>query len=113
MSPEQAVGQKLDSRSDIFSFGIVLYELLAGRRPFDGDTDLEILKAIQAPPPPMPEEIPRALRQIVERALQKEPADRYQSMRELTADLRRLIRQSDADIPHSAASVIQRRSSSG
>ena len=56
MSPEQADGRELDARSDIFSFGVVLYELLAGRRPFEAGTSLELLqKVIHAEAPPLPE----------------------------------------------------------
>ena len=98
MSPEQASGQPLDARSDIFSFGVVLYELLAGRRPFTGETDLEVLKTIvHGVPSPLPAEIPEALRGIVEKAIEKDPAERYQSMRDLVVDLRRVARRSVAD----------------
>ena len=93
MSPEQASGQRLDSRSDIFSFAIVLYEVLAGRRPFQGSSNLEILQTIiHAAPEPLGEVSPTGLRALVEKALEKDPADRYQSMRELVVDLRRLTR---------------------
>jgi serine/threonine protein kinase len=93
MSPEQAVGKPLDSRSDIFSFGVVLYELLAGRRPSEGQTDLEVLQAIQHQPPnALPSDLPVGLRMIVEKALEKDPADRYQTMRDFVVDLRRLQR---------------------
>jgi Tol biopolymer transport system component len=95
MSPEQATGQPLDERSDVFSFGIVLYELLAGRRPFDGVNDLETLKGIvHASPPPLPEGVPELLRMAVDKALEKDPADRHQTMRDLVADLRRAARKS-------------------
>jgi serine/threonine protein kinase/tetratricopeptide (TPR) repeat protein len=98
MSPEQASGTRTDARSDIFSFGVVLYELLAGRRPFDGDTELERLHAIvHRPAPPLAEscpDVPVALRMIVEKALEKNPAERYQSMRDVVVDLRRIARQS-------------------
>ena len=95
MSPEQASGQPTDPRGDIFSFAIVLYELLAGRRPFDGATDLDVLQAIvRSAPPTLGEDVPYALRMVVEKALEKVPADRYQSTRELVIDLRRLARQS-------------------
>jgi serine/threonine protein kinase len=94
MSPEQASGRTVDSRSDIFSFGIVLYESLGGERPFTGATDLEVLqKVIHATPPPLPETVPAGLRSLVEKALENDPADRYQSMRELVVDLRRMTRQ--------------------
>jgi len=90
MSPEQASGQPLDSRSDIFSFGVVLYEMLSGRRPFGGVTDLEVLKTIiHGDLPPLSEAVPETYRNIVEKALEKSPAERYQSMREMVVDLRR------------------------
>jgi serine/threonine protein kinase len=95
MSPEQASGKPLDARSDIFSFGVVLYSMLAGRRPFEGATDLETLQTIiHGTSAPLGDEIPVALRSVVEKALEKDPADRYQSMREMVVDLRRLTRQS-------------------
>jgi serine/threonine protein kinase len=97
MSPEQASGKSLDVRSDLFSFGVVLYELLAGRRPFTGATDLELLQTvIHGAPEPLGEHIPIALRMAVGKALEKDPADRYQTMRDLVVDLRRAARQSDA-----------------
>ena len=72
MSPEQASGQPLDSRSDIFSFGAVLYEMLSGKRPFGGQTDLEVLKTIiHGELPPLSEEVPEAYRNVVEKALEK------------------------------------------
>jgi serine/threonine protein kinase/tetratricopeptide (TPR) repeat protein len=94
MSPEQAAGKPADARSDIFSFGIVLYEVLAGRQPFTGASDLEVLQRVQhQPAEPLSEEIPTALRMVVEKALEKDPAERYQSMRDMVVDLRRLARQ--------------------
>ena len=95
MSPEQASGQPVDARSDVFSFAVVLYELLAGRRPFRGSTDLDVLHAIaHQSADRLPESIPLPLRELIERALQKDPAQRVQTMREVVADLRRLVRQS-------------------
>jgi eukaryotic-like serine/threonine-protein kinase len=96
LSPEQARGAVLDSRSDIFSFGIVLYELLSGRRPFTGSTDLHVVEAVlHETPPPLGDEIPFELRGVVEKALEKDPSDRYQSMRDFVVDLRRLTRHTD------------------
>jgi Tol biopolymer transport system component len=97
MSPEQASGKPLDTRSDIFSFGVVLYELLTARRPFTGATDLEVLQRIMhGAAEPLAGEMPPALRMAVDKALEKDPADRYQTMRELVVDLRRVARQSEA-----------------
>ena len=95
LSPEQARGGALDVRSDVFSFGIVLYEMLSGRRPFTGQTDLHVIDAVlRDTPPPLGDDVPLELRGVVEKALEKDPADRYQSMRDLVVDLRRLARHS-------------------
>jgi serine/threonine protein kinase/Tol biopolymer transport system component len=94
MSPEQASGKPLDVRSDIFSFGVVLYEMLAGRRPFVGATDLELLqKVIHESPAPLRQELPAPMRELVSKAIEKTPADRYSSMRDMVVDLRRALRQ--------------------
>ncbi len=108
MSAEQASAQPLDARSDIFSFGVVLYELLVGRRPFTGSTEPELLNAIiHGTPAPLPETIPTLLRAVVEKALQKDPAERYQSMRDLVVDLRRVARAQEPT-PRSLVSSRQR-----
>lgn len=105
MSPEQASGQPLDARSDIFSFGVVLYEVLAGQRPFTGASDPDVLHAIiHRPAGPLPEEVPLPLRMVVEKALEKDPADRFQSMRDMVVDLRRVVRQS-TEAPQGLASM--------
>jgi eukaryotic-like serine/threonine-protein kinase len=95
MSPEQASGQALDARSDMFSFGVVLYEMLAGQRPFIAATNLELLqKVIHSTPARLSNDIPEPLRAVVTKAMGKNPADRYPSMRELVADLRSVQRRS-------------------
>jgi Tol biopolymer transport system component len=100
MSPEQAAGLPLDARTDVFSFGIVLYEALAGRRPFEAANDLELLKTIaHGAPPPLPAQVPEPVRAIVEKTLEKDPADRYQHMQDLVVDLRRTARKSGAQQP--------------
>jgi serine/threonine protein kinase len=95
MSPEQASGKPLDARSDIFSFAIVLYEALGGRRPFEGPTQLEVLqRIIHSPPaPPLGEDVPANVRAVVDKALEKDPADRTPSMKDFVVDLRRVTRQ--------------------
>ena len=106
MSPEQASGRPTDARSDIFSFGVVLYELLAGRRPFQGTTDLELLQTIiHSAAPPLGDDVPLPLRMVVEKALENAPADRYQSTRDLAVDLRRLARKS-ADVSHATSAPL-------
>jgi serine/threonine protein kinase/Tol biopolymer transport system component len=114
MSPEQASGSPLDARSDIFSFAVVLYELLAGHRPFAGATELEVLKTIiHGHAEPLGVDIPQPVRGVVEKALEKDPAERYQSMREMVVDLRRLARHSGETTatapPAPVATVPQRR----
>jgi tetratricopeptide (TPR) repeat protein/predicted Ser/Thr protein kinase len=90
MSPEQARAQPVDARSDIFSFGVVLYEMLSGEDPFKRPTALDTLTAIvhdEAPPLHLPA-MPRELQRIFRRTLAKEPSERYPDSRELVADLR-------------------------
>jgi serine/threonine protein kinase/tetratricopeptide (TPR) repeat protein len=92
MSPEQASGKKLDARSDIFSFGVVLYEALAAKRPFSGASNVDVLHAIvHRKPADLPGQIPAELRAVVGKALEKDPERRYPSMKELAADLRRTL----------------------
>jgi|RhiMethySRZTD1v2_1073278.scaffolds.fasta_scaffold01480_19 Tol biopolymer transport system component len=101
MSPEQALGRTLDPRSDIFSFGLVLYELLAGRRAFAGRSDVDTLHAIvHDAVEPLPAHVPVGLRLLVEKALEKDPAERFQSMRELVVDLRRESRRPTESASH-------------
>jgi serine/threonine protein kinase len=86
MSPEQARGLKVDHRSDLYSLGVMLYEMLAGRVPFEGESTVTvILKVINEPPPPI-ENISPELQSIIDKALAKEPDHRYQSARALAMD---------------------------
>ena len=86
MSPEQAQGQAIDARSDVFSFGAVLYEALSGRRAFIGDTTFAILSAVVNDTPPSLD-APAALVRVVTRCLAKRPGDRFQSMVDVAAAL--------------------------
>ena len=82
MSPEQAQGKLVDERSDIFSFGVTLYELLSGQRPFGGGSPAEVVSAILRDKP-KPLAAPPSLQSVVMRCLRKEPAERFQSMAEV------------------------------
>jgi serine/threonine-protein kinase len=96
LSPEQARGAPVDPRSDLYSVGIVLYEMLTGAVPFTGDTPLEIamkhLSTVPEPPSAKRREVPHDLDLVVLRALAKTPEERYQSAEEMDADLARIMR---------------------
>jgi serine/threonine-protein kinase len=94
LSPEQARGAPVDQTSDLYSVGVVLYEMLTGQVPFTGDTPLEIamkhLSEVPKPPSELRPDVPHDLDSVVLRALAKDPAERYQSAEEMDADLARV-----------------------
>ena len=96
LSPEQARGAPVDPRSDLYSLGIVLYEMLTGKVPFTGDTPVEIamkhLSQVPEPPSKLRPEVPHDLDAVVMRALAKDPDQRYASAEEMDADLARVAR---------------------
>jgi serine/threonine protein kinase len=98
MSPEQIRGKAVDSRTDLWSFGVVLFEMLAGERPFAGAAAVELQTAILLKDAPT-DDCPKKFRSIVGKLLQKNPADRYQSAEELLANLQRLIDAPDEETP--------------
>jgi serine/threonine protein kinase len=92
MAPEQGMGQPGDERSDIYSLGVMLYQLVLGRLPFDADTPLAVVLKHINDPLPLPKvlkpDIADDLNQIILKSLAKDPKDRYQKVADLTADLR-------------------------
>jgi beta-lactam-binding protein with PASTA domain/predicted Ser/Thr protein kinase len=95
LSPEQARGSRVDQTSDVYSVGVVLYEILTGQVPFTGDTPLEIamkhLSEVPRPPSELRPDVPHDLDLVVLRALAKDPSERYQTAEEMDADLERVL----------------------
>jgi tRNA A-37 threonylcarbamoyl transferase component Bud32 len=93
MAPEQARGKEVDARADIFSLGVMLYEMLAGKAPFGGTLD-DLIKRVTKPAPPLPDhvKVPSNVHEIVRRCLERKPAHRYSGMETLISDLNEAIR---------------------
>ena len=109
MAPEQLDGQPADARSDVFSFGATLYEMVAGRRPFDGPSQASVIGAIlKDPPAPLRDTetpIPRRLDRVVRTCLAKDPEDRWQTMRDLKRELGWIDPTGESDEPDPEAAA--------
>jgi eukaryotic-like serine/threonine-protein kinase len=117
MSPEQARGESLDARTDLFSFGAVLYEMATGRQAFNGDSGAEIMAKILKEEPPSPRalnpELPAKLEEIISKCLEKDRDLRYQHASEIRTDLKRLKRDSSSGRHASVSTGLSRQSENG
>src|SRR3989449_5724126 len=119
MSPEQARGLAVDTRTDIWSLGVMIYEMAAGRQPFEGETAQDVMSLIlQKEPPPLAyswPEVPAELERIVRKALRKDREERYQTIKDLLIDLRNLRKELElsAEMERSAPPISARPVSSG
>jgi eukaryotic-like serine/threonine-protein kinase len=106
MSPEQAEGKKVDARSDIFSFGSVLYEMFTGRRAFQGETKAltiaAILKEESKPASQIAEALPKELERVITRCLRKDRERRFHGVHDLKVELQELKEESDSGVLETA-----------
>ena len=111
MAPEQARSEALDSRSDLFSFGVVLYEMATGKKPFSGTNIVTTLDAVlhqkPAPPRSLNPALPPELENIIGKAMEKDKARRYQTAAEMKADLQHLKRETESGLTRTAAKIKQ------
>ncbi len=110
MAPEQLRGEQVDARSDLWALGVVLYEMAAGVRPFQGQTGYELSSAILREAPP-PVQVPTALRAVIERCLEKEPGERYQRASEVRAALEAVQSEAATAPPQRQRAVARRKRS--
>jgi eukaryotic-like serine/threonine-protein kinase len=114
MSPEQATGSKVDARSDVFSFGAVLYEMVTGRRAFAANSTAETLAAVVRDQPKTPSEVvpnvPRDLEKLIERCLRKDPDRRFQHMLDVKLELEQIKEDSDSSSAKAAEPLRRSRS---
>ncbi|MCA1636450.1 MAG: protein kinase, partial [Acidobacteria bacterium] len=119
MSPEQARGLVVDARTDIWSLGVMIYEMAAGRQPFEGETASDVMSLIlQKEPMPLVHswpEVPGELERIVRKALRKDKEERYQTIKDLLIDLRNLRKELEleAEMERSSPPAISRMPASG